>query len=96
MGWAETVFRLGRLLGWLVAKLGASFISLSANALLGLCCKEAIYLGKKNTISNQFLQKKLNKQILILKSYIWLNIVAQIVRTGHIDRASEAIHTAPF
>ena len=44
MGWAKTVFRLGRLLGWLFAKLGASFISLSANALLGLCCKEAICL----------------------------------------------------
>ena len=62
MGWAETVFRLGRLLGWLFAKLGASFISLSANALLGLCCKEAIYFGEKNTISNQLLQKiEINK-----------------------------------
>ena len=66
MGWAETVFRLGRLLGWLFAKLGASFISLSANALLGLCCKEAIYFGEKNTISNQLLQK-----IEINKLWFW-------------------------
>ena len=73
MDWAKTVFRyMYRLLGWLVAKLGASFISLSANALLGLCCKEAIYFGEKMPLVINFYKNEINKLWFWKLTFGWI------------------------